>query len=60
MINCDDITKVNIEKRNPDCSQIWGSGSGSENVLFNLINQPSDTDNISLYAKNPYEPNRQL
>ena len=59
MINCD-ITKVNIEKRNPDCSQIWGSGSVSENVLFNLISQQSDIDNISLYAKNPYEANCQL
>ena len=60
MINCDDITKVNIEKRIPDCSQIWGSGSVSENVLFNLISQQSDIDNISLYAKNPYEANCQL
>ena len=57
MINCDDITKVNIEKRNPDCSQIWGSGSVSENVLFNLISQQSDIDKTSLYFKYPYKGN---
>ena len=49
--------KENIEKRNPDCPQIWGSVSGKEDVLFNLISQQSGIDNTSSYVKYPYEGN---
>ena len=34
---------------------IEGSESGKTNLLFNLINQPPDIDEIYLYPKDPYE-----
>ena len=39
---------------------IGGSGSGKTNSLFNLITHQPDTDEIYLYAKNPYEVKYQL
>ena len=65
MINFDDVTKENIKEYNSSWSQIHdppyriliigGSGSGKTNSLFNLISHQPDIDNISLYAKDPYE-----
>ena len=39
---------------------IGGSASGKGNSLFNLIIHLSNTDNIYLYAKDPYEAKYQL
>ena len=37
-----------------------GCGSGKTNSLFNLINQQSDTDEIYLYPKDPFEAKSQF
>ena len=37
-----------------------GCGSGKTNWLFNLINQQSDTDEIYLYAKDPFKAKSQF
>ena len=66
MINFDDYSNENKTKHNlkwlyiPDhpCRILilGGLGSGKTNALLNLINKQPDTDNIYLYAKDPYEP----
>ena len=65
MINFDDYANENKTEQNPNwpyISQypyriliIGGSGSGKTNALLNLINNQPDIDQISLYAKDPYE-----
>ena len=59
MINLDDFTEEDISENNPDWPQIpnhpykileiWGSGYGKTNSLFNLIIQQPDIDKI--YAR---------
>ena len=54
MVNCDDVTKENIKKHNPNYSQIsdhscrvliiGGSGSLKPNSLFNLISHRPGID----------------
>ena len=58
MINFNDVTKENIKGHNPNCLQIpdhpyriliiGGSVSGKTNLLFNLINEEPDIDQIHL------------
>ena len=70
MINFDDVTKENVEERNPDCQQIpdhpyrilriGGSESGKTNALLNLINHKLYSDKTYLYAKDPHEAKCQL
>ena len=58
MINFDDVTKENIKGHNPNWLQIpdhpyriliiGGSVSGKTNLLFNLINEEPDIDQIHL------------
>ena len=70
MINFYCFTKENIKEHNPIWPQIpdhpyriliiGDSGSGKTNLLFNLINQQPDTDEIYLYAKDPYEAKYQF
>ena len=58
MMNFDDVIKENINKHNPNWSQvpdylyrillIGGSGSGKTSPLFNLISQKSEIDKINL------------
>ena len=71
MINLDDITKENKQKKNnanwtqiPDHPYriliIGGSGSEKTNSLFNLINHQPDIGKIYLYAKDPYEARYQF
>ena len=70
MINYGDVTKVKINKHNPNWPQILGhlyrmliiagSGSGKTNTLLNLIKQQNGDDyniinNTCLYAKDPNE-----
>ena len=65
MINFDEITGENKKEHNQNWSYIpdhlyriliiGGSGSEKTNTLLNLINYQPDTDNISTYAKDPYE-----
>ena len=60
MINFD-VTKENIKEHHPNWSQIpdhpyriliiGGSGSAKTNLLFNLINQKPDIDNIFYMLK---------
>ena len=64
------LQKKNIKEHNPNWPQnpdhpyrmliIGASGSGKANLLFNLINQQPDIDNIYLYAKDSYEAKYQL
>ena len=70
MIHFDNVAKENIKEHNPNWSQIpdylyrisiiWGSESGKINSLFNLISQQLDTDEIYLYAKDPYKAKYQF
>ena len=70
MIHFDNVAKENIKEHNPNWSQIpdylyrisiiWGSESGKINSLFNLISQQVDTDEIYLYAKDPYKAKYQF
>ena len=65
MINFDDVTKENIKEHNPNWPEIHdypyrtlivgGSGSRKTNLLFNLMNQQPDIDEIYLYVKDPFE-----
>ena len=65
MIIFDEITGENKKGHNQNWSYIpdhlyriliiGGSGSEKTNTLLNLINYQPDTDNISTYAKDPYE-----
>ena len=58
MINFNDVTKENIKGHNPNWLQIpdhpyriliiGGSVSGKTNLLFNLINEEPDIDQIHL------------
>ena len=58
MINFNDVTKENIKGHNPNWLQIpdhpyriliiGGSVSGKTNLLFNLINEEPDIDQIYL------------
>ena len=70
MINLDDYVNENKTKY----SQKWpyipdhpyrilttgGSGSGTTNALFNLVNNQPYIDKIYLYAKDPYEAKHQF
>ena len=70
MINFDDATKENIKEHNPSWPQIpdhsfrilttGGSGSGKTNLLFNLISQQPDINEIYLYAKDAYQAKYQF
>ena len=70
MFNFNYITKEDIKEHNPNWSEtpdypyriliVGGSGSGKTSALFNLINNEPDTDNIYLFAKDPYEVKYQL
>ena len=70
MIHFDNVAKENIKEHNPNWSQIpdylyrisiiGGSESGKINSLFNLISQQLDTDEIYLYAKDPYKAKYQF
>ena len=70
MINFDDVTNENKTEHNSNWQRIpdypyrvlisGGSGSGKTNVLLNLINHKPDTDEIYLYANDPYEAKYQL
>ena len=70
MIHFDNVAKENIKERNPNWPQIpdylyriliiGGSESGKVNSLFNLISQQLDTDEIYLYAKDPYKTKYQV
>ena len=65
MMNFDDVIKENINKHNPNWSQvpdylyrillIGGSGSGKTILLFNLISQKPEIDKINLQPKDPYK-----
>ena len=65
MINFDNYTNENKTQYNlkwtyiPDNPYrtmiIGGSESGKTNLLLDLINNQLNTDNIYLYAKDPYE-----
>ena len=65
MINFDDIVNENKTKHKknwpyiPDHPYriliIEGSGSGTKNVLLNLIEKQPDIDKMYLYAKDSYE-----
>ena len=62
MITFDDITGENINKQNPNWSQIpdhphriliiGDSESAKINALFNLINNEPDIDKIYIYTQN--------
>ena len=70
MIHFDNVAKENIKEHNPNWPQIpdylyrisiiGGSESGKINSLFNLISQQLDTDEIYLYAKDPYKAKYQF
>ena len=70
MIHFDNVAKENIKEHNPNWPQIpdylyrisiiGGSESGKVNSLFNLISQQLDTDEIYLYAKDPYKAKYQF
>ena len=70
MIIFDDYAKENKMQHNlkwpciPDhpyrIIMIVGSGSGKTNVLWNLINNQPDINEIYLYAKDPYEAKYQF
>ena len=70
MFNFNYITKEDIKEHNPNWSEtpdypyriliVGASGSGKTSALFNLINNEPDTDNICLFAKDPYEVKYQL
>ena len=70
MIKFDSVTKQNIKEHNPNWPQIsnhpdriWIIGvskPGTTNSLLNLINHKLYTDEIYLYAKDPYESKYQF
>ena len=70
MINFHGVTKGNIKEHNLNWPQIpdhqyrilitGDSASGKKNSLLNLISQQTDTDNIYLYNKDPYEAKYQF
>ena len=70
MINFDDYANQNKTQHNlkwpyiPDhpCRilTVGSSGSGKTNALLNLINNQPDTDEINLYAQDPYEAKYQF
>ena len=65
MINFDNYTNENRTKHNKNWPYIpahpyrifiiGGSGSGSTNLLVNLMENQPDINKIYLYAKDPYE-----
>ena len=70
MINFNDYTNENKTQHNskwpfiPDHPYriliIGGSGSGKTNALLNLINNQSNIDKLSMYAKDPNEAKYQF
>ena len=70
MITFDDYANENKTQHNlkwpyiPDhpCRilTVGSSGSGKTNALLNLINNQPDTDEINLYAQDPYEAKYQF
>ena len=67
MIDFNDVTKENIKEHNRNWPQIpdhlyrilitGGTECGKTNLLFNLINQKLDIEEIYLHAKDPYKQN---
>ena len=62
MINFDDYVNENKTEHNVNLPYteyriliVGGSGSGTINVLLNLVKNQPDIDKIYLYAKDPYE-----